>query len=131
MNAPAATRPLRILLVENHTDTRTTLTLLLAMLGHEVRSAVSVGDGLQALAEFAPDVLLSDIGLPDGDGWELLSQIKQPQPFYAVAMSGYGMRADRERSAMAGFKQHLVKPLAVEDIEKMLDEAARELDLAR
>ena len=54
-------------------------------------------------------VLISDI--PDGDGWELMQELENLRPHNAIAMSGYGMKADRERSAQSGFRHHLVKPV--------------------
>jgi len=115
---------LRVFVVENHDDTREALTLLLGQLGHEVRSAASLAEARAALADTDPDVVISDIGLPDGSGWDLLRDLS-PVP-YAVAMSGYGMNADRERSRAAGYRHHLVKPMDLEQLEDMLAEAARE-----
>lgn len=99
---------------------------LLAVMGHEVRSAASMHEALDQLPEANPDVLVSDIGLPDGDGWELMRRLELPHPVYAIAMSGYGMAEDREQSAAAGFRHHLVKPMDIEKLESLLDEAARE-----
>jgi two-component system CheB/CheR fusion protein len=125
-NPSAARRPLRVFVVENHDDSRLLLTMLLTQMGHEVRSAASMHEALRALPEAQAEVLVSDIGLPDGNGWELLRRL--PQPPYAIAMSGFGMNADRERSRAAGFRHHLVKPMDIEQLEDLLAEAARELD---
>jgi CheY-like chemotaxis protein len=118
--------PLRVFVVENHDDSRLLLTMLLAQMGHEVQSAASMHEALDALPEADPDVLVSDIGLPDGDGWELLRRLHLPHEVYAIAMSGYGMAADRERSKAAGFRHHLVKPMDIEQLEGLLAEASRE-----
>jgi CheY-like chemotaxis protein len=122
----ATDRPLRIFVVENHADSRDTLTMLLTQYGHEVRSAATMAEALAALPDASPDVLISDIGLPDGDGWQLLQRLQLPKDVYAIAMSGYGMNADRERSNAAGYRHHLVKPMEIERLEDLLDEAARE-----
>ena len=122
-------RSLRVLLVENHVDTRLTLTMLLSSLGHQVRGVGSLAEARQAWVEFDPEVLLSDIGLPDGYGWELLAGLPEAQRIFAIAMSGYGMKADCERSLAAGFRHHLVKPIAVELIESALDEAVHQVPL--
>ncbi|MBX3621566.1 MAG: response regulator [Rhizobacter sp.] len=124
----AAPRPLRVFVVENHDDSRLLLTMLLTQMGHEVHSAASMHEALGALPQARSEVLVSDIGLPDGNGWELLRRLQQP--VYAIAMSGYGMNADRERSRAAGFRHHLVKPMDIEQLEGLLAEAARELDAA-
>jgi len=127
IDVSARASPLRILLVENHADTRTTLTMFLTVLGHEVRAAASIEEALALLAAQRPQVLLSDIGLPDGDGWELLERVPDRGSLFAIAMSGFGMAADRERSAAAGYRFHLVKPIALEQLEEALAAAAREV----
>ena len=113
-------RPLRILLVENHDDTRLSLCLLLEQCGHEVHAVETMHQALEMLALRDWDVLLSDIGLPDGNGWELLERAAPQHELYAIAMSGYGMNADRERSLAAGYRHHLVKPMAPEQLECIL-----------
>ena len=74
------------------------------------------------------DVLLSDIGLPDGDGWELLRALREGgcPPAYAIAMSGFGMSADHVRSQEAGYRHHLLKPFDPEALDAMLEEAVAE-----
>ena len=116
--------PLRILLVENHDDTRLSMTLLLEQCGYSVAGAATMGEALELLALKDWDVLVSDIGLPDGDGWELLRRARPRRAPYAIAMSGYGMNADRARSLAAGYRHHLVKPMATEQLEGILREVA-------
>ena len=72
-------------------------------------------------------VLISDLGLPDGNGWELMQELENLSPRYAVAISGYGMKADREMSAESGFRHHLVKPLWPHKLDSLLEEASIEL----
>jgi CheY-like chemotaxis protein len=119
---------MRVFVVENHDDSRLMLTMLLSQMGHEVKSAASMQEALDTLPEADPEVLVSDIGLPDGDGWELLQRLHLPHEVYAIAMSGYGMSTDRERSKAAGYRHHLVKPMDIEQLELLLDEASRERD---
>lgn len=111
---------LRVFVVENHVDSRESLRMLLESCGHTVLTAGSMREALEALPHGDCDVLISDIGLPDGNGWELLRQARLPRPIYAIAVSGYGMAADRERSLAAGYR-HLVKPMAPEQIEGILE----------
>ena len=126
-DASRRTTPLRILAVENHPDTREVLTALLESLGYVVIVAASMRAAL-AMAEGSHcDVLISDIDLPDGNGWELLSHLQLPRPMYAIAMSGYGTSSDHNRSKAAGFRHHLVKPMGLERLEPILVEAAKEL----
>jgi two-component system CheB/CheR fusion protein len=126
--SPSPPHPLRVFVVENHDDSRLLLTMLLAQMGHEVTSAATMHEALDLMAEADPEVLVSDIGLPDGDGWELLRRLHLPHEVYAIAMSGYGMASDRERSKAAGFRHHLVKPMDIEQLEQLLEEASREID---
>ena len=114
--------PLRVFVVETHVDTRESLCMLLQSFGHTVVSADSMGKALEQLPRSDCDVLISDLGLPDGNGWELLQKVQLPRPVYAIAMSGYGMNADRERSFAAGYRHHLVKPMAPEKIEEILEQ---------
>ena len=126
--APRAATGLRIFVVENHADTREFLSLMLQELGHTVFMADTMSRALREVPAANCDVLISDIGLPDGDGWQLLARLDLPKPIYAIAMSGYGMTSDRMRSKAAGFRHHLVKPMDLEQIESILCDAAAELD---
>ena len=123
-------RPLRIFIVENHPDTLRWLGLYLEQLGHTVLSARTMEDALEALPKANCDVLISDIGLPDGDGWTLLRTLREshrPHPGYAIAMSGFGLNADRTRSEAAGYRHHMLKPFNPDALDTLLEEAAREI----
>ncbi len=116
-------KPLRILVVENHPDTLLALQLYLEDIGHEVVTAVDITEALAKLAEARCNVLISDIGLPDGTGWDLLERAGAMPHVYAIAMSGFGMNADSERSRAAGYRHHLLKPFKPEELDKALLEA--------
>jgi two-component system CheB/CheR fusion protein len=118
---------MRIFVVENHEDTRYLLQLLLEQLGHTVLTATTLGEALEAIPPSRADVLISDIGLPDGDGWELLTRLGDARPRYAVAMSGFGQLSDRQRSLAAGYRHHLLKPVEPNRLEALLEEAAGEM----
>ncbi|HMJ88813.1 MAG TPA: response regulator [Candidatus Acidoferrum sp.] len=123
MNPLPAMRPMNILLVENHADTLRWLTLYLEDLGHTVVTARDLAEARSAWRSSNCEVLISDIGLPDGTGWELLEQA-QPPPVFAIAMSGFGMNADNARSRAAGYRHHLLKPFKTAELDKLLSEAA-------
>lgn len=123
--APRGT--LRIFLVENHADTLKYTKMYLEQMGHAVQSARTIAEALDLIPEVNADVLISDIGLPDGDGWELLEKAGRAAPKYAIAMSGFGMYADRSRSLAVGYRHHLLKPFPPEDLDAILMEAAGEL----
>ena len=124
---PAGTvHPLRIFIVENHTDTLKWISRYLESMGHQVLSARTMTEALAALPAADCEVLISDIGLPDGDGWELLRNARLPLSVYAIAMSGFGMNADRAKSKAAGFRHHLLKPFVPRELDDALEEADRE-----
>jgi CheY-like chemotaxis protein len=104
---------IRLLLVEDHSDTLNTLERLLTRRGFVVRTAASVAEALEVAREYEFDVLISDIGLPDGRGTGLLDQLeaKRGGRLPAIAMSGFGMEDDLESSRAAGFSEHLTKPV--------------------
>lgn len=118
---------MNIFLVENHRDTLRYVQMYLESLGHTVRTARTMDSALAAIPTAECDVLVCDLGLPDGTGWDLLKNAKFPRPVFAIAISGYGTEADRKRSKEAGFRRHLVKPFGGGDLKLLLDEAAGEL----
>lgn len=119
---------LNIFLVENHADTLLYLGRYLEQNGHKVRSAREMGTALMELQNEPADVLICDIGLPDGDGWELMEKVStHDQVPFGIAMSGYSSRSDREKSLASGFRYHLVKPFLPEDLDALLQKAAVEL----
>ena len=120
-NEPTAISPaklelckgMRLLVVEDHLDTLQTLERLLLKNGYVVRTASSIAEALEITREYQFDVLVSDIGLPDGRGTDLMERLGEsgvPRP-PAVAMSGFGMEDDLQRSLEAGFSEHLTKPV--------------------
>jgi DNA-binding response OmpR family regulator len=120
---------LRIFIVENHADTLKWLAIYLEQMGHTVLSARTMTQALSDFPKARCDVLISDIGLPDGDGWEFLRRVRENSAFehiYAIAMSGFGMNSDRVKSAAVGYRQHLLKPFVPDELDAMLEEAAHE-----
>jgi PAS domain S-box-containing protein len=106
-------RRLRILLVEDHADTVRTLCRLLTRAGYVVISAPDVAAAAAAASRECFDLLISDLGLPDGDGQDVIRRVRACRMVPAISMSGYGMEEDVRRSRAAGFAMHLVKPIAL------------------
>lgn len=115
---------LKVFLVEDHVDTLVVLRRYLEHLGCEVQCASQMEEALRLLPTGNWDVLMSDLGLPDGNGWELLRKANLPESTYTVAISGFGTLEDRTRSMEAGYRHHLLKPFAPEELESCLQEAA-------
>lgn len=113
---------LRILLVEDHEDTREVMRQLLQRRGHVVLVARSVATALAVVDDGEQvDLLISDLGLPDGSGLDLMKSIRSRLPLRAIALSGYGMEEDHRRSREAGFQEHLVKPVNFPDLLRAID----------
>jgi DNA-binding response OmpR family regulator len=117
----------KIFVVEDNEDTRHLLELLLQASGYEVEIAGNMADALRDAPGFGADILLSDLGLPDGDGWQLIRALREAgcTP-YAIAMSGFGTLADVTASKVAGFRHHLVKPIDWNVLKRLLEEACHE-----
>jgi CheY-like chemotaxis protein len=113
----------RILLVEDHESTRQTLVRLLERRGFEVVPADSVSSALEAAANGRFNLVLSDIGLPDGDGFTLMRQLVELHHLRGIALTGYGMEADVLRSNEAGFIAHITKPISARTLDRALDQA--------
>lgn len=112
----SSTGELRLLVVEDHVDSARTLGRLLRASGYSVKTAESVASALEIVDSEEFHLVISDIGLPDATGYELMSKIRQKHGIKGIAMSGYGREDDIERSREAGFSEHLTKPL---DIAKL------------
>jgi PAS domain S-box-containing protein len=118
------TKSLRILLVEDHGDTRRTLERLLTHFGHKISTAETTERALKIVQSQDFDVVLSDIGLPDGSGYEVISRAKQRQSLKGVALTGFGTDADIRRGREAGFDFHLVKPVDFHELRSVLDQVS-------
>lgn len=128
--ARSAARVLRILVVDDNEDSAESLSMLLRIGGHAVRTAFRGDDGIVECARFAPELVLCDIRMPDMTGYEVaqrLRAIPEGKSSFLVALTGFGADADREASVRAGFDRHLVKPVDPESLELLVLEAARGL----
>ncbi len=112
--------PRRVLLVDDHTDTRETLARLLAKANYEVTTADTVASALDKAATAKYDIVVSDIGLPDGSGCDLMRELKQRYGMRGVAFSGYGMEEDIRKSLEAGFSAHLTKPVDFHRLKEVM-----------
>jgi CheY-like chemotaxis protein len=110
----------RILLVEDHEPTRVTLTRLLTRRRWEVLTAATVAEARALASNQVFNLLISDIGLPDGNGYDLMVELRERHGLKGIALSGYGMEEDLARSRQAGFLAHLTKPLSVESLDAAL-----------
>ncbi|MDQ6625344.1 MAG: ATP-binding protein, partial [Verrucomicrobiota bacterium] len=112
----------RLLVVEDHQPTLDVLRRLLAKQGHEVHAAMNVQAALALAATQVFDLVISDIGLPDGNGVDLMVQLTREYGLRGIALSGYGMEEDLARTKNAGFLAHLVKPVDFERLNRVIRE---------
>ena len=124
MNIPTRNgRKLRILLIEDHADTLETVTLLLRRFGHDVVPAACCADARAHVASPGSPIeaIVGDLGLPDGDGLDLLVDLKRQYNCPTIALTAYGMDSDVRRCTAAGVDRHLLKPVGVIELAGALD----------
>ena len=114
---------MRILLVEDHNDTRHVLTRLLTHWGFDVSAAENLQAGLIQLETQPIDAIVSDIGLPDGTGYALISEARrQGKTMLAIALSGFGFPTEVKLSKQTGFDHHLSKPFDCQELRSLLEQ---------
>ena len=111
----------RVMVAEDHATTRTALRRLLERRNFEVVTAGSVAEALAVANQGVIDLIISDIGLPDADGYSLMRQLRVSRPgLLGIALSGYGAESDLAKSREAGFADHLIKPVSIENLDRVL-----------
>ncbi len=130
---PAEAPPLslRLLLVEDNEPTLDVMTTLLELAGHDVKPAPDVRTARRLAESHEFDLVVSDLGLPDGTGFELMSELRDRYGLKGIAVSGFGMEEDLRRSSECGFLEHLVKPVDIDKLKAALARAAQEIRAAR
>lgn len=116
-------RTAKVLIVDDNRDAAVALASLITELGFEVRTAHDGPEAIEIAREFGPDTALLDIGLPAMDGYTLgtrLRRLHDGAPLRLIALTGYGQVTDRARSLLAGFDQHVVKPVGLERLQSLL-----------
>jgi len=120
---PAKTNGIRVLLVEDHEPTRIALTQLLMRRSYKVITAASIAEARTLAAAQNFNLVVSDIGLPDGNGYDLMAELQKNGAVKGIALTGYGMEQDVARSHAAGFVAHLTKPVSIQSLEVALNAA--------
>jgi len=117
-------KSLRILVVEDHSDTLEALSRLLSHFGHEISLADGAQNALNILGSKEFDVVLCDIALPDGNGYDVIAEAKRRRPVKAVALTGFSATEDIQRGKEAGFDFHLTKPVDFHELRSVLGQIA-------
>jgi CheY-like chemotaxis protein len=123
-DAYSSGKSLRILVVEDHGDTLQALSNLLTHFGHEISVADDAESAREIIRSKDFDVVLADIALPDGSGYDLVAEAKRKRPVKAVALTGFGAPDDIERGKEAGFDFHLTKPVDFHELRAVLGQIA-------
>ena len=110
----------RVLLVDDHVDTCTGMKLMLERRGFDISVAHSADQAVEKARQENFDLLISDIGLPDRTGYELMSELRQSKDLPGIALSGFGTEADVNKARDAGFSEHLTKPINFERLEEAI-----------
>ena len=119
---------MRILVADDNADSALSMTMLLELIGHEVRTA---HDGIEAVAiaeQFRPHAIFMDVGMPRLNGYAATQRIREQEwgrEIIIVALTGWGQQSDREQSQAAGCDDHLVKPASAASLQRVLDEAEK------
>jgi signal transduction histidine kinase/ActR/RegA family two-component response regulator len=121
---PRKNAGLRILLVEDHKDTRTSMEIFLRKQRHDVKTAANAREACDLADRHTFDLVISDLGLPDETGLELMKKLRARHGLRGIATSGYGMEEDIAQSRAAGFTHHLTKPISLDRLKAALAEIA-------
>jgi PAS domain S-box-containing protein len=121
-NTTAGLSALSVLMIEDHEDTALVMARMLEDMGHQVVPANSVASAIDILTRQKFDLIISDIGLPDGNGVSLINGVRAFCSAPAIALTGYGMREDVERCLQAGFNRHVTKPVTFEALRQIIVE---------
>lgn len=115
-------RALRLLLVEDHADSAELMAEILASHGHHVAVALSASAALELAKSQVFDVVVSDVGLPDASGYDLMQQLRELQSVKGIAITGSSGDDIEKRGRAAGFSAHLIKPVTMRRLEQVIDE---------
>ena len=124
---------LRVLLVDDQPDLLSMLDLMMQRRQYEVRTCQSASEALKTASEWAPHVVVSDIGMPEMDGYEMMQTMREkPQfgPFRAIALTGYDLQTDGDRAKNAGYDAHMAKPIEFGQLFEMIESLAGQINPA-
>jgi len=116
---------IRVLLVEDNDDSREMLTVLFSQFNVQITAVASVAEALKAIEQIKPDILISDIGMPDEDGYDLIRKVRalsteQGGQIPAIALTGYASLQDRDLALKAGYQEHLSKPVNIDELFELV-----------
>ncbi|HEX8466067.1 MAG TPA: response regulator [Abditibacterium sp.] len=122
---------LRVLVVDDHADLLSMLDLMMQRRQYAVKTALSGPEALEVAPEFAPHIVVSDIGMPGMDGYQLMTNLRATPdlaPFKSIALSGYDMQSEDSRVRDAGYDAHLTKPIEFEQLFEMIEQLTQDMN---
>lgn len=121
---------LRVLVVDDHADMLTMMDLMMQRRSYAVKTATSGYEALELASEFAPHVVVSDIGMPGMDGFQLMQNLRstpEMAPFKAIALTGYDLISEPELALESGFDAHITKPIEFDELFEMIERLAQQM----
>jgi two-component system, chemotaxis family, CheB/CheR fusion protein len=121
---------LRVLVVDDHPDLLSMLDLMMQRRKYAVRTAQSGPEALELAPDFSPHVVVSDIGMPGMDGYQLMQELRSTPdigPFRSIALTGYDLKSEADRAKAAGYDAHLSKPIEFDQLFEMIENLAQEM----
>lgn len=122
---------LRVLIVDDHPDLLSMLDLMMQRRKYSVQTATSGPEALEMATKFSPHVVVSDIGMPGMDGYQLMQELRASDlgPFKSIALTGYDLSSDASRAKEAGYDAHLAKPIEFSQLFEIIENLAKEGEL--
>jgi len=127
MSQSSASSALRVLIVDDHADLLSMLDLMMQRRNYLVCTAQSAAQALKIAPEFAPHVVVSDIGMPEMDGYEMMRTMRERDglgPFKAIALTGYDQELEGDQAQSAGFDAQMTKPIEFDQLFRMIEQLA-------
>jgi two-component system CheB/CheR fusion protein len=121
---------LRVLVVDDHADMLTMMNMMMQRRSYEVRTATSGLEAMELAPDFAPHVVVSDIGMPGMNGFQLLQNLRSSpelRPFKAIALTGYDVISEPELALESGFDAHVTKPIEFDQLFQIIENLADEM----
>ena len=130
-NPPFLPSSLRVLVVDDHPDLLSMLDLMMQRRKYAVKTALSGDEAIEMAPDFAPHVVVSDIGMPGMDGYQLMAHLRAAPdvaPFKSIALSGYDTQTENNRAAESGYDAHMTKPIEFDQLFEMIENLVCEME---
>lgn len=131
LNPDVSPSSLRVLVVDDHPDLLSMLDIMMQRRKYAVKTAQSGNEAIELVSDFAPHVVISDIGMPGMDGYQLMTHLRAVPdlaPFKSIALTGYDIHVEDSRARDAGYDAHMTKPIEFDQLFEMIEELVQGID---